>query len=90
MHTLIFLLLPLFSAKPAAPKIEVISLVKYCDTTSQWFLKSKGMVKIDGREAKCSINAGAFLNITYKDTTLFLGYKSKDFKKYFISGRAEN
>ena len=47
-----------------------------------------GELLINGKLATFSINAGAYSTIIFRDSVMNLGYKSKDFKKYFLEGRA--
>lgn len=45
-----------------------------------------GKINIDGRSASYEINAGAFTTLFFKDTTVYLGYKRKDYKTFFLVG----
>ena len=45
-----------------------------------------GKLKIDGEHAIYTINAGAFSIIEFRDTSIVIGYKKKDHKKYFLLG----
>jgi hypothetical protein len=45
-----------------------------------------GEINIDGKLASYKINAGAFTTIFFKDTSIYLGYKKGDYKKYFLVG----
>lgn len=45
-----------------------------------------GKATIDGKLASYELNAGAFLVLFYKDTSIYLGYKKDDYKKYFLTG----
>jgi hypothetical protein len=45
-----------------------------------------GKVSIDGNLASYEINAGAFTTLFYKDTSVYLGYKKDDYRKYFLVG----
>jgi hypothetical protein len=50
----------------------------------------KGNAIIDGKEARYKVNAGATTVLFFADTTIMLGYKKDDFKKYFVEGRDNN
>lgn len=45
-----------------------------------------GKATIDGRLASYELNAGAFVVLMYKDTSIYLGYKKDDYKNYFLTG----
>jgi hypothetical protein len=45
-----------------------------------------GEVNISNQLASYEINAGAFVTIFFKDTSIYLGYKRNDYKKYFLLG----
>ncbi|HLG39061.1 MAG TPA: hypothetical protein VI461_05305 [Chitinophagaceae bacterium] len=45
-----------------------------------------GEITVNGKHAGYTINAGAFSIIEFKDTSLILGYKKPDYKKYFLLG----
>ncbi|MBL7733001.1 MAG: hypothetical protein JNM88_17660 [Chitinophagaceae bacterium] len=46
----------------------------------------KGKVNLDGKIGVFNINAGAITSITFIDSTILMGYKLPDYKKYFITG----
>jgi hypothetical protein len=45
-----------------------------------------GKIDIDGKSASYEINGGAFTTLFFKDTSVYLGYKGKDYKRYFLVG----
>ncbi len=45
-----------------------------------------GKITIDGKLADFTINAGAFSIIEFRDTSIIIGYKKEDYKKYFLLG----
>ena len=45
----------------------------------------EGQLSQNGKDYKFSINAGSWLTITSKDTTLYFGDEEKEFEKHFMS-----
>lgn len=45
-----------------------------------------GQVKINDKLVSYEINAGSFITLFFKDTSIYLGYKGNDYKKYFLLG----
>jgi hypothetical protein len=45
-----------------------------------------GTLDINGKSVLYEVNAGAFTTLHYRDTSIYLGYKNPEYKKYFIIG----
>ncbi|MBL7732290.1 MAG: hypothetical protein JNM88_14020 [Chitinophagaceae bacterium] len=65
-----------------------ISLREWHTDYSNFPCYYKGILSLNGRKADFTINAGAFSTIILSDTVISLGYKGKNYMKYFLDGRA--
>jgi hypothetical protein len=45
-----------------------------------------GELSVNEKRVPFEINAGSFIILTYKDTTVYLGYTRNDLKKFFVIG----
>lgn len=67
---------------------SAISLREWHTDYSNFPCYYKGILSLNGRKADFTINAGAFSRIILSDTVISLGYKEKNYAKYFLDGRA--